>query len=132
MKSLTILTIGFLSANLAFAGSISRSFELRYVSEDKKADGETGFKGGDATFDTDDRIEYLKNYAEYAKKYFNDPALDKKVVSLEQARKRLASIKPQPVPSVRKRLQGEWKAYGFKAGKRAASLRACLNNTQFR
>jgi hypothetical protein len=65
-------------ANIALAETISSSFELRYISDDSAADGASGFKGASSIFNNDQRLEYLKNYAEYAKKYFDDPSLDKK------------------------------------------------------
>jgi len=107
-------------ADISIAETISRSFELRYVSDDSNADGASGFKGESSIFDDDQRLEYLTNYARYATEYFNDTLMNKKVVSLEQARERLKTIKPQPLPSVRKRLMGSWKAYGFKPGKKEA------------
>jgi len=45
MKDVTALAIFLVSANGLFAGTISRSFELRYVSDDVKADGASDFKG---------------------------------------------------------------------------------------
>lgn len=119
MAFITILGCGCTDALLA--AELSRSFEIRVISADEKANGATGFKGSSSIFTNNDRLEYLKHYAEYAKGFFNDPGLDKKVVSLDQARERLKQIKPQPQPSIRKRLQGTWKAYGYKAGKHAAS-----------
>ncbi len=85
MKNLTALVIFLVSTNCMFAETISRCFELRYVSSDAKADGVSDFKGPQTIFDDRQRLEYLKTYAEYAKRYFNDPGMDKKVVSLEQA-----------------------------------------------
>ncbi|RKY09270.1 MAG: hypothetical protein DRP66_02640 [Planctomycetota bacterium] len=122
MKNLTALAIFLVSTNCMFAETISRCFELRYVSSDVKADGVSDFKGPQTIFDDPQRLEYLKTYAEYAKRYFNDPGMDKKVVSLEQAIERLKTIKPQPLPSVRKRLLlNDWKAYGYTTGKKAAT-----------
>jgi len=118
MKRVIALALFLVGVNCLFAEPFSSSFEIRYVSDDVKADGATGFKGSSAIFDNDQRLEYLENYAEYAKEYFNDPHMDKKVVSLDQARERLKTIKPQPLPSVRKRLLGGWKAYGYKPGKK--------------
>ena len=43
-----------------------RSFELRYFSNDPKADGETDFKGPTSVFDTEKRVEFLKTYAAFA------------------------------------------------------------------
>ena len=121
MKKLILVLLVLAGSGCLFGDVISRSFELRYVSDDAKADGASGFKGSSSIFDNEQRLEYLKNYGEYAKKYFDDPGLDKMVVSVEQATERYKAIKPQPLPVVRKRLIGDWKAYGYKDGKKAAA-----------
>ncbi len=115
MLAVTMLTAG----HALHAEPISQSFELRYVTRDGAGNGPNGFIGGaNALFDTDQRLEYLRHYAAYAQQFFNDPALDKKVVSLDQAQQRLRRIKPQPTPSVRQRIVfSDLKACGHKAGK---------------
>ena len=42
--------------------TISKNFELRYVSSDSRADGETDFKGETSTLTTDERVRYLNTY----------------------------------------------------------------------
>jgi len=42
---------------------LSRSFELRYVTENRKACGESDFNGPTSIFSTEQRVEYLKHYA---------------------------------------------------------------------
>jgi hypothetical protein len=90
---------------------------MRYITKDARANGETDFKGPTEFFNTQQRIEYLKQYAEYAKKYFNDRLLDKKVVNDMEANNALTNIKLQPLPVVRKRLVlTDWKYLSYKAG----------------
>ena len=92
------------------AQSISESFELRYFSNDEKANGETDFKGETAVFDTETRVDFLKHYADYAKHFFNDPQLDKLVVTDQEVDSVFRKIKPQPQPEVRKRVRlNQWK-----------------------
>ena len=43
---------------------LSRNVELRFVSQDPKANGETDFKGETSTLSTQQRIDYLNRYAE--------------------------------------------------------------------
>ncbi len=50
----------------------SKSFELRYFSDDPGANGETDFKGETQVFDTDQRVEFLKHYADFSKRFFDD------------------------------------------------------------
>ncbi len=74
----------------------SKSFELRYFSDDPKANGETDFKGETQVFDTDMRIEFLKQYAGFSKQFFDDRKLDYMVVSDREANSVALDIKPQP------------------------------------
>ena len=95
----------------------SKSFELRYFSDDPKANGETDFKGETEVFDTEQRVEFLKHYADYAKKFFNDKNLDYMVVSDEEASQAASKIKPQPQPEYRNRIVlDEWKWRGYRSG----------------
>ena len=54
---------------------VSQSFELRYVTSDPAADGETDFKGATQWFDTPRRVDSLQKYAAYASRWFYDRTL---------------------------------------------------------
>jgi hypothetical protein len=96
---------------------ISRAFELRYVTDDTRADGETDFKGETEIFNTDQRLEYLKNWARYGRLFFNDPELNLKVVHDEEVASILDGIKPQPLPLVRDKIRlDDWKYLGHRKG----------------
>ena len=89
---------------------LSQSFELRYVTSDAKANGETDYKGATEWFSTDQRIEYLTHWQQYASKYFDDPTLAEQVVSSDEVSQVMKRLKPQPLPSVRQKLVlDEWK-----------------------
>jgi hypothetical protein len=91
--------------------------ELRYYSEIPEANGVTDFRGSTEVFSTDQRIDYLKTYEQLAGQFFDNPDWDQKVVTDEEAKDRLAAIKPQPLPEVRKRIPlSTWKWMGFKPG----------------
>lgn len=93
---------------------ISKNFELRYVSNNQNANGETDFKGETSTLTTDQRVEYLKAYARQIPEYVTDFTLDDQIVTVEEARERLRQIKPQPRPVVRKRIYlDRWKWTGW-------------------
>ena len=97
--------------------TLSSTFELRYFTDDKSANGETDFKGEKEWMNVEQRVEFLGDYAKYAGNYFNDPGLDTKIVSKKEVDSLLGSIKPQPSTSVRKTIQlDKWKAYGYKKG----------------
>ena len=101
---------------------VSQSFELRYVTSDPAADGETDFKGATAWFDTPRRVEYLQKYAAYASRWFDDRTLAEQVVPDEEVERAMAALKPQPLPQVRRTLRLEdWAAYGYREGQEAAS-----------
>lgn len=94
-----------------------RSFELRYFSNDEKANGETDFKGETEVFDTEKRVEFLKHYAAYAKQFFDDQNLDYEVVSDEEAATAASKIKPKPAPQYRRCIDlDQWRWLGFRPG----------------
>ncbi len=104
---------------------ISRSFEFRHFSKDKKFNKMTPFKGKKKGSkgkeqNTETRIKFLKNYAAYASRFFNDTDLDTKVVSKKEVADTLKKIKPQPLPDVRKRvlLNDNWRWIGYSDGER--------------
>ena len=111
--------------SLAAGEEISRAFEFRYVTDNPKADGETDFKGETSIFTTEERISFLKRYAEYASSFFNDPGLDREVVTFAEASEALKRLKPQPSPTVRHRIPLDgWRWTGFREGKREEKSRA--------
>ena len=66
-------------------------------------------------------MAFLERYAQYAKQYFQDPGLDIDVVPMEEARERLATIKAQPLPEVRKRIPlTNWRWLGYRDGENEA------------
>jgi hypothetical protein len=115
-----IASSSFLTGCTSDKGStveISRAFELRYVTANPRADGETDFKGESEIFTTEQRVEYLYNWARYGRSFFNDPELNKKVVHDEEVASILQGIKPQPTPKVRNKIiLDNWKYMGHRAG----------------
>jgi hypothetical protein len=110
---------------------ISRAFELRYVSSDPAADGETDFKGETEVFDTEMRVEYLGKWAEYGKWFFDDPYLNRKIVHDNEVAMILDKLKPQPLPEIRQKINlDNWKYLGYREGQReeeALKLKQWLN-----
>lgn len=116
----TFTVLGFLSVMSLYAQEPSRSFELRYMTDDAKANGETDFKGETQYFDTEQRIDFLKQYARIASCFFNDTAYNTKVVSEAEVNAALQKIKPQPSPTVRRRIPlDEWRYLGYREGQAA-------------
>ena len=92
------------------AGVLSQSFELRYVTSDPKANGETDYKGATEWMTTDQRIDYLHHWQQYASKFFNDQSLAQQVVTNEEVGDAMKRLKPQPLPCVRQKLVlDEWR-----------------------
>ena len=89
---------------------LSQSFELRYITSDAKANGETDYKGATEWLSTDQRIEYLTHWQKYASRYFNDQTLAEQVVSQNEVDNAMKRLKPQPLPQVRQKIKlDEWK-----------------------
>ena len=88
----------------------SMSFELRYVTSDAKANGETDFKGATEWMTTDQRVQYLTHWQRYATKFFDDQTLAEQVVTDEEVATAMRQLKPQPLPQVRQKIVlDEWK-----------------------
>jgi len=112
---LLVSAILFFACNQLIAQPISKSFELRYFSKNPNANGETDFKGETAIFDTEQRVEYLKKFADYGKMFFNDPFLDTKVVLPEEIEVACKTIKAQPLPEVRQVIpMDDWKYTSYR------------------
>jgi hypothetical protein len=122
-----IFFLACLSAALAVrapAADIARSFEIRYVTDDASANGETDFKGKTSIFTTEQRVEFLRQYEQFAGKFFGDPNWDTQVVSEADVGQALRQIKPQPLPEVRRRLPlTAWKFLGSRPGQREDEAR---------
>jgi hypothetical protein len=102
---------------------LSAGFEVRYFSKDSKSNGETDFKGETSTLNTDQRIDFLSYYADQVSACYDDKNLNTEVVSDDEAVNFLQSIRPQPLPVVRKRLPlVEWKWLSYRAGQHEASV----------
>ena len=97
---------------------LGRTFELKYFSDNKSADGNTDFIGDSSIFNTDQRVEFLRQYAEHACRFYKDLNLDKKVVTDADVAAALKTVKPQPLPEVRKRLvlNSGWKYLAYRDG----------------
>lgn len=122
-KTLSILLIlSFFCIDNRAQTPISESFELRYFTPDARADGETDFKGETEYFNTNQRIEYLRVYEEYARSFFDNPNWNKLVISDKEAKIIASGIKPQPLPRIRNRmLLEDWKCLGYKEGQHIQS-----------
>lgn len=93
--------------------AISKSFELRYFSQDDKANGETDFKGETSVLDTDQRISFLNEYANQMEKNRQDVDLYNPIVTASEVKTVLGKIKVQPLPEHRKRIiLDEWNWVG--------------------
>lgn len=98
---------------------ISDNLELRIFSQDEKANGETDFKGETSTLSTKQRVEFLEKYARALDDFYPELSLYREVASLKEAKEILDRVKPQPNPTVRKRIcLDEWKWTGYSAYKK--------------
>ena len=119
-----LLSAIFLASPSSVPGQVSASFELRYFSKDREANGITDFKGERAYFDTEQRIDFLETYARVAGEWFMDSALDKQAVEDHEVSRFLKNLKPRPLPETRKRiLLDDMRKTGHQQGDLAATRR---------
>ena len=118
MKKTLLLIAAMALTHALLAQQPVTTFEMRHFKSDAKANGVTDFHGETEVFDTEQRVEALNKYADYASKFWGDATLNKPMFTDEEIRQRVAQIKPQPTTSVRQTISlGDWRAYGYKEGK---------------
>lgn len=116
MKNFKIFLLLLLSIKMS-AQPFSSTFEIRYSANDLAANGETDFKGETEWLDTEGRITFLKNYADYASRFFDNRELNKTIVSDDEINRLIKQIKPQPATNIRRTIPlNGWKSYGYKKG----------------
>lgn len=121
----SVLFIGLISLLEASSihAQIASSFELRYFSKDRAANGITDFKGDNELFSTEQRVDFLSVYADVAGKWFMDTTLDQQVSDAAGVSRFLEQLKAQPLPAKRKRyVLDEWSKQGYKKGDKLKSL----------
>src|SRR5690554_6775336 len=112
-----ILFMVTLNMSIVWSQSSGVTFEMRQFTQDQAANGETDFKGETEWLDTEGRVRFLNQYADFSSRYFNNPDMDLEIVNDQEIDSLLAGLKPQPTPSVRQDIDlREWKAYGYRSG----------------
>ena len=137
LRNFSIVLFGLTQLTQSVIGEpLARAFELRYFTRNPAANGETDFKGKTEFLTTEQRVDFLRAYAEYGRLFWKDPQLDKEVFPLAEARARNSQIKPQPKPQKRVRLlEDKWAWQGLAPKKNAskeASEKTWLNSTAVR
>lgn len=118
MKRFLSLVFGVVLACSASAQPTTTTFEMHHFKTDVKANGVTDFHGETEVLDTEQRVEALNCYTDYASKFWDDAALNIPMFTDDDVRIRVAQIKPQPTTSVRRTIPlDSWQAYGHKADK---------------
>lgn len=118
MKHTTYLIGLFALLPLTMNAQHSSTFEMRYITTDAKANGETDFHGETEWMDTSQRVDFLNRYADYSSTFWNNPQLDKPLLATGEVIHALQGIKPQPLTNVRRTMRlTDWQAYGYRPGK---------------
>lgn len=106
----------------AGAAPLAEAFEVRYFTKNPAANGDTDFKGKTEFLTAEQRVDFLKAYADYGRKFWGNPELEKEVFPMAEARDLTRKIKPQPKPQVRVRLlEDEWAWTGLALDRGAKS-----------
>ena len=109
----------FLLSGILTAGAQEyTSFDMRWLTNDAKANGITDFHGETERLDTNQRVQTLELYADFASKFWGDPELNTPMFTDAQVSEKTAKIKPQPVTSIRRSVNiSNWHSVGYKKGK---------------
>lgn len=125
MKKILCVFIAVSCLVLPTLSQISSSFELRYFSKEQEAAGHSDFKGENEFFSTEQRVEFLDKYCDFASTWFLDSALDKQLNESSEIDRFLKSFKARPLPVSRKRiLLDTWKSIGIREEEKTKSLDA--------
>ena len=131
MRYLFTVLSCFIVFNLV-AQTVNKSFEMRYFTNDQKANGETDFKGETEWMNTAQRIRFLNDYADYASRFFGNPNFDQEIVTDNEVDDVLTKLKSQPLTNIRQTIPlNNWKAYGYMEGQnitRQKALKEWLSN----
>ncbi|MEM1325462.1 MAG: hypothetical protein AAGI23_05885 [Bacteroidota bacterium] len=98
----------------AQAQVVSRSYEMRYFGDSTSAQGTIGFNGDSTLFTPQERIQYLDQYADFTKFFFQDGDLDQQAVFPADVDKIVSRFKEIPLPEQRQRIElkdWRWKVY---------------------
>ncbi|MEM0991566.1 MAG: hypothetical protein AAGI49_00955 [Bacteroidota bacterium] len=118
-KIILSIILGLLVFQEGFGQVVSRSFELRYFIDSTIAQGTVGFNGDSTIFTAEDRLDYLDQYANYAKAFFQDKDLDEDAVDPVALRQLQEQLKTLPKPQNRQRLiLKDWRWKTYKKGQR--------------
>ncbi len=110
---------------------ISKSFELRYFTDSTHAAGINGFNGDSTIFTPEQRVEFLQQYAQFAKQYYDNPDLTNLPILTEEVKLLTNTIKPIPKPLSRKRIElDEWKWTTNQKGQKTAQEKAIATWTE--
>lgn len=94
------------------------TFEMRHITSDPKANGDTDFHGETEWMNLEQRIDFLDKYATFSANFWKNPKLDMPLLKEGEAKTALQNIKPQPLTTVRKTVRlSDWRAYGYRSGK---------------
>lgn len=118
MKRNAFITVLIAMFTLCVRAQNNATFEMRYITSDTKANGDTDFHGETEWMNLEQRIDFLRKYAAYSSGFWGNPQLDKPLLAVGEAEDVLQNIKPQPLTNVRRTLRlSDWRAYGYRTGK---------------
>lgn len=115
MKTCLILCLSILATMLSVAAidceAATRNAEFFYYVDSPGADGKTDFYGGGVKeWGADQRIDYLRHYADFLKGYFGGLKLDEYATKPDEVERTIKNLKPQPETRVRRERElGVWR-----------------------
>src|SRR5690606_16586084 len=117
LKIIGVLSLVCVHCSILSQTVNNRTFEMRYYTDDSSANGPTDFKGETEWMDTDQRIEFLRAYSDYAASYFDDVELNTKLISDKEINDVLRQWKTQPNTRVRETIVlDKWRKTGYHSG----------------
>lgn len=118
MRKIVYILVSFILLALHVSAQRIATFEMRYITSDTKANGDSDFHGETEWMNLDQRIDFLNKYAAYSAEFWGNPQLSQPLLAIGEAQGVVQNIKPQPLTKVRRTLRlSDWQAYGHRPGK---------------
>ena len=113
MKKTVYILVSFILLALHVSAQRIATFEMRYITSDTKANGDSDFHGETEWMNLDQRIDFLNKYAAYSAEFWGNPQVSQPLLAIGEAQGVVQNIKPQPLTKVRRTLRlSDWQTYG--------------------
>ena len=82
MRKIVYILVSFILLALHVSAQRIATFEMRYITSDTKANGDSDFHGETEWMNLDQRIDFLNKYAAYSAEFWGNPQLSQPLLAI--------------------------------------------------